>query len=62
MAADPRQMPDEEAKAYWALRHIWKRLDELTPDEGIPWRKWWEREFGKGRTVEQAATDYGRRQ
>lgn len=62
MAADPRQLPIPEQIAYYALREIWRRRDEMTPSGEMQWRDWWEQRFGNGRTCEDAAKEYGRRQ
>ncbi len=58
--ANPRDMPILEQLAYYRLRYIWKRREELTPSGEQTWREWWEARHG--RTVEEAAKDYGRRQ
>jgi hypothetical protein len=56
---DPRDMPIAEQLEYFAAREIWKKRDEMTPSGEGKWRDWFLERFG--RSIEDAAKDYGRR-
>ncbi len=46
MGSDPRTWPDEEQIRYFALHHIWKRLDEPAPSHPT-WSTWWRKRYGE---------------